>query len=79
MNYRLGPLGFLPSNLTNEANLLNIGLSDQLAAINWIQDEIENFGGDKSKVTLFGESAGGHAIGQLCKFSFNSYNCFRLC
>lgn len=63
INYRLGALGFLPSNLAYRANLLNLGLYDQAYAIQWVQKYISLFGGDPNQVTLFGESAGATSIG----------------
>lgn len=54
LNYRLGSLGFQPHD--GEANF---GLWDQVAALGWVRDNIESFGGDPANVTLFGESAGG--------------------
>ncbi|KAK0467071.1 extracellular triacylglycerol lipase precursor [Desarmillaria tabescens] len=54
-NYRLGPLGF-PQAADREN--LNLGLKDQLAALEWVQHNIGAFGGDKNKVTVFGESVG---------------------
>ncbi|KAJ7151199.1 extracellular triacylglycerol lipase precursor [Mycena filopes] len=65
LNYRLGPLGFAQGRDASDENALNLGLKDQLAALQWIQDNISAFGGDKSKVTLFGESAGSAAISTL--------------
>jgi acetylcholinesterase len=50
--YRLGALGFLPSNLTHKAGLLNLGLEDQVMAYGWVQKYIELFGGDPNKVTV---------------------------
>ncbi|KAJ7336179.1 esterase 1 [Mycena albidolilacea] len=64
-NYRLGPLGFPNGHDALSANALNLGLKDQLLALQWIQDNIVAFNGDKSKVTLFGESAGAMSIGVL--------------
>ncbi|KAF7350388.1 Carboxylic ester hydrolase [Mycena venus] len=64
-NYRLGPLGFPQGREAQSANALNLGLRDQLLALQWIQDNIAVFNGDKSKVTLFGESAGAMSIGVL--------------
>ncbi|KAJ7788418.1 esterase 1 [Mycena olivaceomarginata] len=64
-NYRLGPLGFPNGHDALSANALNLGLKDQLLALQWIQDNIAAFNGDKSKVTLFGESAGAMSIGVL--------------
>lgn len=57
LNYRLGALGFL---VAESAGLLgNYGLQDQILALRWIQENIEAFGGDKDKVVVFGQSAGG--------------------
>ncbi|QRV89870.1 carbohydrate esterase family 10 protein [Ceratobasidium sp. AG-Ba] len=63
INYRVGALGFLPSNITHEAGLLNIGLYDQAYAIQWVHKYISLFGGDPNQVTLFGESAGATSVG----------------
>ncbi|KAJ6578539.1 esterase 1 [Mycena capillaripes] len=65
LNYRLGPLGFPNGREAQSADVLNLGLRDQLLALQWIQDHIAVFNGDKSKVTVFGESAGSMSIGML--------------
>ncbi|KAF8993116.1 alpha/beta-hydrolase [Hymenopellis radicata] len=57
-NYRLGPLGFPEGNEANLLGELNLGIKDQITALEWVQANIQVFGGDKSKVTIFGESAG---------------------
>lgn len=58
INYRLGPLGYLA---LEQAGLEgNYGIQDQLLALQWIQDNIAAFGGDPTKVLLFGESAGAY-------------------
>ena len=65
INYRLGALGFLAHPaLTQEGggSSGNYGLMDQQAALRWVQENIAAFGGDKSKVTIFGESAGGFSV-----------------
>ncbi|KAF8206497.1 carboxylesterase family protein [Mycena galopus ATCC 62051] len=62
-NYRIGALGFLPSNLSREESILNLGLKDQVVVLEWVQDNIHRFGGDPGQVTLFGLSAGAHSIG----------------
>ncbi|KAJ7050196.1 hypothetical protein C8F01DRAFT_1237939 [Mycena amicta] len=64
-NYRLGPLGFAQGNEAARNGALNIGLKDQLAALQWVQANIGAFGGDKNKVTLFGQSAGSMIISSL--------------
>ncbi|XP_039252255.2 crystal protein-like [Styela clava] len=63
INYRLGPFGFLVHHQKEESDLLgNQGLKDQQLAMRWVQDNIENFGGDKEKVTIFGNSAGAQSV-----------------
>lgn len=61
-NYRLGPFGFLSHpDLTAESEhgaSGNYALADSIAALQWVQDNIEAFGGDPDNVTIFGESAG---------------------
>lgn len=57
LNYRLGPLGFLALPGLGEGNG-NFGLLDQITALRWVQKNIQTFGGNPDKVTLFGESAG---------------------
>ncbi|KAJ7857027.1 esterase 1 [Mycena leptocephala] len=57
-NYRLGPLGFPQGSEAFQRGSLNLGLRDQVACLEWVQLFIEAFGGDPSKVTLFGQSAG---------------------
>lgn len=56
INYRLGPFGFLSLGTADYSG--NNGLKDQLFALQWVQRNIEQFGGDKDSVTIFGESAG---------------------
>ncbi|KAH9062838.1 esterase 1 [Lactarius vividus] len=58
LNYRVGPLGFPQGPEAAEQAVLNLGLHDQWAALEWVQNNIASFGGDPAKVTLFGESAG---------------------
>ncbi|EDR16111.1 extracellular triacylglycerol lipase precursor [Laccaria bicolor S238N-H82] len=57
-NYRLGPLGFPQGQEAINNKALNLGLKDQVTALEWVQQNIGIFGGDKKKVTVFGESAG---------------------
>ena len=67
--YRVGPLGFMAhpelSAESPEHVSGNYGLLDMIAGLQWIQKNIAKFGGDPSKVTIFGESAGGIAVSQL--------------
>ncbi|KAJ8682866.1 hypothetical protein QAD02_018658 [Eretmocerus hayati] len=63
INYRLGILGFL--NLEDEVAPGNQGLKDQVLALQWVRDNIDNFGGNPDNVTIFGESAGGASVHYL--------------
>jgi para-nitrobenzyl esterase len=62
--YRMGAMGFLghPSLRAADGSVGNYGIMDQQAALRWVQDNIASFGGDKAKVTIFGESAGGFSV-----------------
>jgi acetylcholinesterase len=61
--YRLGALGSLPGKFMEEEGLLNLGVRDQKSMLQFVQQYIQHFGGDKTKVTLGGQSAGGHSVG----------------
>ncbi|MDO3382444.1 carboxylesterase/lipase family protein [Gilvimarinus algae] len=67
--YRVGQLGFLahPALSAESPNKVsgNYGLLDQIAGLQWIQDNIQAFGGDPNRVTIFGESAGGISVSML--------------
>ncbi|KAI3621539.1 extracellular triacylglycerol lipase precursor [Moniliophthora roreri] len=65
LNYRLGPLGFPQGTEAEQKSALNLGLKDQLTALEWIKRNIAAFGGDPTKVTVFGESAGAVSIAVL--------------
>ena len=72
INYRLGALGFLNLNEVTGGRIPatgNEGLLDQVQALTWVRDNIERFGGDPNRVTIFGESAGGMSVGALLAFS----------
>jgi para-nitrobenzyl esterase len=67
MNHRLGPLGYL--NLAEfgdrYASSANVGMLDLVASLEWVRDNISNFGGDPSKVFIFGQSGGGSKVATL--------------
>ncbi|MGH0152005.1 UNVERIFIED_CONTAM: hypothetical protein FKN15_023425 [Acipenser sinensis] len=60
IQYRLGILGFLSTS--DEHARGNWGFLDQVAALQWVQENIKSFGGDPNSVTIFGESAGGCSV-----------------
>ncbi|RFU24779.1 hypothetical protein B7463_g11560, partial [Scytalidium lignicola] len=63
INYRLMGFGFLGSREVLAAGVGNIGLFDQRLALRWVSENIQAFGGDPTKVTIAGESAGGSSVG----------------
>lgn len=67
LNYRLGVLGFLHLEEIGPGfeGSGNLGLLDQVAALEWVRDNIAAFGGDPAQVTVFGESAGAMSVGTL--------------
>ncbi|KAF2086206.1 lipase [Saccharata proteae CBS 121410] len=73
LNYRLGIWGFLQSQEIFNEGSSNAGLLDQRLALRWIQENIHAFGGDPSRVTIWGESAGAQSIG-LHLHSFDGRN-----
>ena len=68
INYRLGFLGwfyhpsFAATSNDQGDKSGNFGTLDQIMALKWVRKNIEDFGGDKNNVTIFGESAGGHNV-----------------
>ncbi len=70
-NYRLGVFGFLTHPELSAENPKgvsgNYGVLDQIEALNWIQKNIAQFGGDPDNVTIFGQSAGGGSVKTLCE------------
>jgi para-nitrobenzyl esterase len=59
VTYRLGIFGYLNPSADGDDNL---GLRDQIVALRWVQQHIAAFGGDPSRVTIFGQSAGGDSV-----------------
>lgn len=66
MNYRLGALGFLAhpslSNVSRSGTSGNYGLVDQQASLHWTNENIASFGGDPSRITIGGQSAGAASV-----------------
>ena len=70
VTYRLGSLGFFSHPLLSAESPNgvsgNYGLLDQVAALKWIRNNIEQFGGDPGNITIFGQSAGAGSVQSLC-------------
>ncbi|OSC98005.1 carotenoid ester lipase precursor [Trametes coccinea BRFM310] len=78
MNYRVSAFGFLASQEVKDAGVGNLGLQDQRLALRWIQKYISAFGGDPTKVTIWGESAGAISVAlHLITNGGNSEGLFR--
>ncbi|KAM6907020.1 neuroligin-2b isoform 1-T3 [Xenentodon cancila] len=63
MNYRLGVLGFLSTG--DQSAKGNYGLLDQIQALRWLNENIEHFGGDPERITIFGSGAGAACVNLL--------------
>jgi len=62
MNYRLSTFGFLGGKEMKDAKAGNLGIQDQRLALKWVQTYVKEFGGDPTKVTIWGESAGAVSV-----------------
>lgn len=62
IQYRLGAFGFLSSEGVHKHGKTNAGLLDMRFALEWVQEHIGKFGGDSSRVTIAGESAGAGSV-----------------
>jgi carboxylesterase type B len=62
VNYRVSGFGFMPGKAILEDGSSNLGLLDQRLGLQWVADNISQFGGDPSKATLWGESAGSVSV-----------------
>ncbi len=67
VNHRLGPVGYLDLSAYGEryASSGNVGMLDLVAALEWVHDNISNFGGNPGNVTIFGQSGGGGKVSTL--------------
>ncbi|KAG5752919.1 hypothetical protein H9Q70_004480 [Fusarium xylarioides] len=78
MNYRLGAFGFLNSAEAFKTGDSNMGLRDQRLSLHWIHENIAGFGGDPSKVTIWGQSAGAASVGaQILAYNGRDDKLFR--
>ncbi|KAJ9137868.1 Carboxylic ester hydrolase [Pleurostoma richardsiae] len=78
LNYRVAEWGFLYSQEMAAEGASNLALRDQRLALHWVQENIEAFGGDPAKVTIWGESAGANSVGtQLVAYGGRDDGLFR--
>lgn len=78
MNYRVSGFGFMPGEEIKAAGVGNLGLQDQRQALRWVQKYIGQFGGDPTKVTIWGESAGAISVSlQMLANNGNTEGLFR--
>lgn len=62
VNYRVGAFGFIGGKELSNEGSANLGLLDQRMGLEWVADNMEEFGGDTDKVTIWGESAGAISV-----------------
>lgn len=62
MNYRLNVFGFALNDALNSTESLNVGLKDQRLALEWTRQNIQYFGGDPDRITIFGQSSGALSV-----------------
>lgn len=62
INYRVSAFGFLAGSDALEAGIANNGFRDQRLALQWINENVASFGGDPTKVTIWGESSGAESV-----------------
>nr|POF14901.1 secreted lipase [Quercus suber] len=77
INYRLGVFGFAKSEALSAEKSLNAGLKDQRLAIEWVSKNIASFGGDPEKITIYGQSSGGLAVGAFIAMKSRRSSAFR--
>ncbi|VDB94160.1 unnamed protein product [Peniophora sp. CBMAI 1063] len=78
VNFRLSALGFAASSEVREAGIGNLGLLDQRLGLHWVQKYISSFGGDPSKVTIWGQSSGALSVAmQMVAYNGNDEGLFR--
>lgn len=67
-NYRLGPMGYLclPELEKEAGHTGNYGMYDQITALQWVRDNIREFGGNPENITIMGQSAGAMSVLNLC-------------
>ncbi|KAF1935223.1 alpha/beta-hydrolase [Clathrospora elynae] len=78
INYRMAAFGFIYSKEIKDTGNQNLGLRDQRLALQWVNRHIASFGGDPTKVTIWGESAGAYSVGDhINAFDGNNDGLFR--
>lgn len=78
INYRLSYWGFMYGKEIAEEGAANLGLKDQRLALRWVHENIEAFGGDADKVTIWGQEAGAFSVGlQLIAYGGRDDGLFR--
>ena len=67
-NYRLGPMGYmcLPELEAESGHTGNYGMYDQITALQWVRDNVREFGGNPDNITIMGQSAGAMSVLNLC-------------